>query len=105
MHLSGRLSTYEVYDSPLSRQRIGTGWIGWVPFLLNASDIPEAAIVQQVSGGTVIVSHDVFWDNMPSSPWYSKEALERTQDVEVRLNTLGVLPTDRLLREGNWGNE
>ena len=88
---------------PLDRAREGIGWMGWVPFALNPSDVPEAALVREMNGGTLIVTQMEFWQAWPAHPDYSKTAIERAQEVEVRLNLLGVLPTVVELQRGDWG--
>ncbi|MFT6451729.1 MAG: hypothetical protein ACJA06_001215 [Halocynthiibacter sp.] len=88
---------------PLDRARRGIRWIGWVPFALNPSDVPEAERVQQMNGGTLIATQMDFWQVFEHHPLYSKEAIERAQEVELRLNLLGVLPTAVELDRGDWG--
>ena len=88
---------------PLDRAREGIGWMGWVPFALTPSDVPEAALVREMNGGTLIVTQMEFWQAWPAHPDYSKTAIERAQEVEVRLNLLGVLPTIVELQRGDWG--
>jgi len=90
-------------DHPLDRSREGIGWMGWVPFALNSSDVPEAELVRQMNGGTLIVTQSEFWQAWPQHPQYSKAAIERAQEVEIRLNMLGVLPTTVELARGDWG--
>jgi hypothetical protein len=74
-----------------------------VPFALNPSDVPEAERVQQMNGGTLIATQMDFWQVFEHHPLYSKEAIERAQEVELRLNLLGVLPTAVELGRGDWG--
>lgn len=62
--------------------------MGWLPFELEASDIPEAELVQLMSGGTLIVSQSRFWQIDPRHPDYSEEAIQRAQTVELKLNSL-----------------
>ena len=100
-HLEFGPRTYFRLDHPLDLHRRGIGWIGWVPFLLTAADVPEAVLVQQVNGGTIIMTWPDFWQAHPGAR--NEEAVRRTQDVEVRLNLLGVLPTTQDLASGNWG--
>jgi len=88
---------------PLDRAREGIGWMGWVPFALNPSDVPEAELVREMNGGTLIVTQSEFWQAWPQHPQYSKAAIERAQEVEIRLNLLGVLPTTVELQRGDWG--
>ena len=88
---------------PLDRARRGIRWIGWVPFALNPSDVPEAERVQQMNGGTLIATQMDFWQCFEHHPLYSKDAIERAQEVEIRLNLLGVLPTAVELDRGDWG--
>ena len=100
-HLRFGPNTYLRLDHPLDVHRRGIGWIGWVPFALTAADVPEAVLVQQVNGGTIIMTWPDFWQAHPGAR--NEEAVRRTQDVEVRLNLLGVLPTTQDLASGNWG--
>jgi Immunity protein 52 len=100
-HLQFGPKTYLRLDHPLDVHRRGIGWIGWVPFALTAADVPEAVLVQQVNGGTIIMTWPDFWQAHPGAR--NDEAVRRTQDVEVRLNQLGVLPTAGDLATGNWG--
>ncbi len=88
---------------PLDRSRAGIRWIGWVPFALNPSDVPEAEIVQPMHGGTLIATQSQYWQAWEANPDYSREAIERAQEVEIRLNLLGVLPTSLELQRGDWG--
>ena len=88
---------------PLDRARSGIGWMGWVPFALTPSDVPEAEVVRQMNGGSLIVTQSEFWQAWPEHPNYSAAAIERAQEVEVRLNLLGVLPTVVELQRGDWG--
>jgi hypothetical protein len=88
---------------PFDRSRSGIGWMGWLPFALNPSDVPEAEIVRPMNGGTLIVTQSRFWQTFERHPYYSKEAIERAQEVEIRLNLLGVLPTHIELERGDWG--
>jgi Immunity protein 52 len=100
-HLRFGPSVYQRLDHPLDLHRRGIGWIGWVPFALTAADVPEAVLVQQVNGGTIIMTWPDFWQAHPGVR--NDDAVRRTQDVEVRLNLLGVLPTTQDLAGGNWG--
>ena len=88
---------------PLDRSRAGIRWIGWIPFALNPSDVPEAEIVQPMHGGTLIATQSQYWQAWEANPDYSREAIERAQEVEIRLNLLGVLPTSLELQRGDWG--
>lgn len=100
-HLEFGPKNYLRLDHPLDVHRRGIGWIGWVPFMLTAADVPEAVLVQQVNGGTIIMTWPDFWQAHPGAR--NEDAVRRTQDVEVRLNLLGVLPTTQDLASGNWG--
>ncbi|MFV0293178.1 MAG: hypothetical protein ACK5II_08165 [Paracoccus sp. (in: a-proteobacteria)] len=42
-----------------------------------------------------------FWQAWEANPAYSREAIKRAQDVEIRLNLLGVLPTNSELERGD----
>lgn len=102
-HLEFGPSDYFHDHHPLDRARRGIRWIGWVPFPLNPSDVPEAALVQQMNGGTLIVTQMDFWQVFEHHPHYSKEAIERAQEVETRLDLLGVLPGPSELDKSDWG--
>ncbi|MFT6606206.1 MAG: hypothetical protein ACJA2X_001409 [Halocynthiibacter sp.] len=102
-HLEFGPDDYFQLFHPLDRARSGIRWIGWVPFALNPSDVPEAERVQQMNGGTLIATQMDFWQVFEHHPLYSKEAIERAQEVELRLNLLGVLPTAVELGRGDWG--
>lgn len=102
-HLEFGPSDYFHLHHPLDRARRGIRWIGWVPFALNPSDVPEAERVQQMNGGTLIATQMDFWQCFEHHPLYSKSAIERAQEVEIRLNLLGVLPTAVELDRGGWG--
>jgi len=78
-HLEFGPSDYLHLHHPLDRARRGVRWIGWVPFALNPSDVPEAARVQQMNGGTLIATQTEFWQCFEHHPLYSKEAIERAQ--------------------------
>jgi hypothetical protein len=86
---------------PLDRQRNGIGWIGWLPFALTPADVPEAHLVQPMNGGTVVMTWPEFWQAHDGAR--NDDAIRRTQDVEIRLNMLGVLPTNGDIEGGNWG--
>jgi hypothetical protein len=100
-HLQFGPKTYLRLDHPLDVHRRGIGWIGWVPFALTAADVPEAVMLEQVNGGTIVMTWPEFWQAHPGAR--NEDAVRRTQDVEVRLNLLGVLPTTGDLATGNWG--
>jgi Immunity protein 52 len=88
---------------PLDRARPGIRWMGWLPFQLTPSDVPEAELVQPMNGGTLVVTQSTFWQAWEGNPAYSQAAIQRAQDVEIRLNLLGVLPTAEDLETGLWG--
>ncbi|WP_294930866.1 Imm52 family immunity protein [uncultured Paracoccus sp.] len=102
-HLAFGPGVYMRDHHPLDRSRAGIRWIGWVPFALNPSDVPEAEIVQPMHGGTLIATQSQYWQAWEANPDYSREAIERAQEVEIRLNLLGVLPTSLELQRGDWG--
>ncbi|MEJ6404610.1 hypothetical protein [Yoonia sp. 2307UL14-13] len=102
-HLAFGSVSYLVHFHPLARNRVGIRWIGWLPFDLSPSDVPEAEIVRPMNGGTLVITQSDFWQPMQGHPNYSKEAIDRAQEVEVRLNLLGVLPIDLELNRGDWG--
>ena len=88
---------------PLDRTRAGIRWIGWLPFLLTPSDVPEAERVEAMNGGTLVMTQTTFWQAWEANPAYSLAAIQRAQNVEIRLNLLGVLPTAADLASDNWG--
>lgn len=102
-HLAFGPGVYLRDHHPLDRSRVGIRWIGWIPFALNPSDVPEAEIVQPMQGGTLIATQSQYWQAWEANPDYSREAIERAQEVEIRLNLLGVLPTSLELQRGDWG--
>ncbi len=77
--------------------------MGWLPFALTPDDVPEAEIVRPMNDGTLIVTQSQFWQAWEAHPEYSRAAIERAQEVEIRLNLLGVLPTNIELMRGDWG--
>ena len=77
--------------------------MGWLPFNISASEVPEAEIVQAINDGTLVITQSDFWQPYEKHPLYSREAIEKAQDVEIRLNSLGVLPTMLELEKGDWG--
>ncbi len=101
MHLYMTPTRYQMNDHPLDRQRNGIGWIGWLPFTLTPADVPEAHLVQLMNGGTVVMTWPAFWQAHEGAR--NEAAIRRAQDVEIRLNLLGVLPTSDDLAGGNWG--
>ncbi len=82
--------------APIDVQRIGLGWMGWLPFKLTKEDVPEAEIVHEMHEGTLVVSQ------MKAPEYGDERAIERMQDVEIRLNLLDVLPSGPDMRAGNW---
>lgn len=102
-HLAFGPLDYMVNHQPLDRSRLGIRWMGWVPFQLAPSDVPEAEIVRPMNDGTLIVTQSQFWQVGERHPDYSADAIRRAQNVELRLNSLGVLPTVADLHGGNWG--
>ncbi|WP_294930870.1 Imm52 family immunity protein [uncultured Paracoccus sp.] len=102
-HLAFGPFVYFRDQHPLDRSRVGIRWIGWIPFALNPSDVPEAENVQPMHGGTLIATQSQYWQAWEANPDYSREAIERAQEVEIRLNLLGVLPTSLELERGDWG--
>ncbi len=106
-HLSFGPTLYRMFDHPLDRQRNGIGWMGWLPFTLTPADVPEAALVMPMNGGTFVQSVPDFWQapHLPRQPDAVRDevTIARVQDVEIRLNLLGVLPTNADLETGNWG--
>lgn len=102
-HLAFGPGVYMRDHHPLDRSRAGIRWMGWVPFDLTPNDVPEAALVRPMNGGTLIVTQMRFWQAWEANPDYSREAIERAQEVEIRLNLLGVLPTNIELERGDWG--
>jgi hypothetical protein len=106
-HLDFSPTLYRMFDHPLDRTRSGIGWMGWLPFLLTPADVPEAAVVMPMNNGTFIQSVPDFWQapHLPRQPDAVRDeaTIARVQDVEIRLNLLGVLPTAEDLADGNWG--
>lgn len=102
-HLAFGPGVYFRDHHPLDRSRVGIRWIGWVPFALNPSDVPEAEIVQPMHDGSLIITQSQYWQAWEANPDYSRAAIERAQEVEIRLNLLGVLPTNIELERGDWG--
>ena len=77
---------YAHMDSPLDPRRRGLGWAGWLPFSVTPEQVPEAAVVQPMGHGTFLASV-AEWDAEDGS------SIPRAQNLELRLNALGVLPT------------
>ncbi len=102
-HLEFGPRVYRRDHHPLSISRVGIGWIGWVPYALTPADVPEAEVVRPLHDGTLIMTQSTFWQPYPTHPNYSRAAIDRAQEVELRLNLLGVLPTGDVLRRGDWG--
>jgi hypothetical protein len=94
-------SMYFLNDHPLDKARSGVGWLGWVPFDLQPSEVPEAAILLPMQGGTFLASQRDWW--IAAGPDRDVAAVQRAQALELRLNVLGVLPTTVELRRGDWG--
>jgi hypothetical protein len=92
---------YFLNDHPLDKARSGIGWLGWVPFDLAPADVPEAAIILPMHGGTFVASQREWW--IAAGPQRNEAAVQRAQALELRLNHLGVLPTNIELRRGDWG--
>lgn len=103
-HLAFGPGIYMRDHHPLDRARVGIRWMGWLPFALNPSDVPEAELVRPMNGGTLVVTQSQFWQAWEANPDYSRAAIERAQEVEIRLNLLGVLPTNIELARGDWGS-
>lgn len=104
-HLAFGPGIYMRDHHPLDRARVGIRWMGWLPFALNPSDVPEAELVRPMNGGTLVVTQSQFWQAWEANPAYSRAAIERAQEVEIRLNLLGVLPTNIELARGDWGQQ
>lgn len=103
MHLFVSPTRYFMDHHPLDRSRQGIGWMGWIPFDLPAHELPEAEIVRPMHGGTLIVTQSAFWQAFERHPAYSPQAIERAQEVELKLAMLGMLPTGEDLQSGEWG--
>ena len=56
-----------------------------------------------MNGGTLIVTQSRLWQVGERHPDYSAEAIRRAQNVELRLNALGLLPTAPDIMRGDWG--
>ena len=104
LHMSLGSVSYAMHDHPLSRRRGGIRWIGWVPFVLSPKDIPDAEVVESYRNGTFVASQRAFWQPDEGMIGFSKEAIERTQSVEISMAQLGVLPTHQDLTSGAWGS-
>ncbi len=102
-HLRCGPGMYFLNDHPLDKARSGIGWLGWVPFDLTPADVPEAAIVLPMQGGTFVASQRDWW--IAAGPQRDAAAVRRAQALELRLNVLGVLPTTIELRRGDWGQD
>lgn len=100
-HASMAPSTYRMDLQPLDRARRGIGWLGWIPFEVSATDVPEAAIVRPMRGGTFLASQRDWW--FAAGPRKDEAAIARAQALDLRLNYLGLLPTFEELRRGDWG--
>lgn len=92
---------YFLNDHPLDKARSGIGWLGWLPFDLSPAEVPEAAILLPMQGGTFVASQRDWW--VAAGPDRDTAAVHRAQALELRLNVLGVLPTNIELRRGGWG--
>ncbi|MBM7066484.1 Imm52 family immunity protein [Actibacterium sp. 188UL27-1] len=97
-HVQAVYESYPHLDSPLDqRNRAGIGWAGWIPFQVTAESLPEVGIVSPLGPGTFLATQRAFWDLT------DPEAVKRAQDLEIRLNAIGMLPTHEALRAGTWG--
>ncbi len=101
MHIRCQPFLYLRDYHPFDRARSGIGWVGWIPFDLSPSDVPEAHRVEPMNGGTLIVSQPDFWQ--AGGPDKDDDAIARAQEVDMKLNLLGVLPTIVELERGDWG--
>ena len=101
MHLRCQPILYLRNYHPFDRARSGIGWIGWIPFDLLPSDVPEAHRVEPMNGGTLIVSSPHFWQAGGADK--DDAAIAQAQEVDMKLNLLGVLPTIHELERGDWG--
>lgn len=102
-HLAFGPSGYLVHHHPLDRARLGIRWIGWIPFAIAPAELLEAEIVRPMNGGTLIVTQSRLWQVGERHPDYSAQAIRRAQNVELRLNALGLLPTAPDIMRGDWG--
>lgn len=100
-HVSMAWPVYRDEHHPLDKQRSGIGWLGWVPFDLAPSQVPEAAVCEPMAGGTFLASQLGFW--FAAGPNKDADAIARAQALDLRLNALGVLPTTVELQRGDWG--
>ena len=103
MHVRFGPRLYNMEHHPLDRARLGIGWLGWVPFNLDPLSVPEAEIVRPMNGGSLIVTQTELWQADEGQSHYSSAAIGRAQEVEIRLNLLGVLPTGMEIARGDWG--
>ena len=88
---------------PFNTNRLGIRWMGWVPFDLSPNAVTKAELVRPMNGGTLVVTQLAFWQAIEGHPNYSRAAINRAQEVELRLNLLRVLPTAQELERGDWG--
>lgn len=89
---------YRFQFSPVDERRRTVGWAGWVPYKLTSDQVPEAYLVQALHHGTFLACQEVW---IP----HDHASIERAQALDLRLNSLGVLPTLPELATGNWGEE
>ncbi|WP_299302453.1 hypothetical protein [uncultured Litoreibacter sp.] len=100
-HVSMAWPVYRMEHHALDKARQGLGWLGWVPFELSSTQVPEAAIVEPMADGTFLASQPDFW--FAGGPNKDDDAIAGAQALELRLNALGVLPTSVELTRGDWG--
>lgn len=83
---------YWLHDKNVFPDRAYVGWMIFIPFSVRPELIPEAARVVPVMDeegkqkGTIIVSTEEVFDGS------KKEHIEKSNDIEIRLLDLGLLP-------------
>ncbi len=98
-HVSVAERFYAREDSPLDPvNRLGIGWAGWIPFPLEPAQLPEAGHLEPLGSGTFLASQNTYWEVT------DRAAVQRAQDLELRLNALGLLPTRTVIKQGIWGD-
>lgn len=97
-HVSATPLFYSPHDSPIDHvMRRGIGWAGWVPFRLTKEELPEAGVLSPLGEGTFVACQEAYLNIS------DRDAVRRAQALELKLNSLGMLPTRRALSRGDWG--
>lgn len=100
-HMSLAWPGYRRDLQPLDQARRGIGWLGWLPFLIQPDQVPEAEICRPMGRGTFLATRNALW--FSHGPNADQQAVQQAQALEHRLNRLGLLPTFEELRQGRWG--